>query len=181
MTRRRAAASVDPLAVVLDLADAAGTEDAHRLVAAVRGLVAGGGDVAPWAAAVQLARDVGALDPDAAFYLLDVLTEEAVGVHLGTDVELAVLGEEMEAAEAREELGPDEAVVVGAEPSNREALRRAWERRFDLLRAALFVRLREPGMALLLRRDLDDFLARSRRGWASVIPVTDEPEPPLIA
>ena len=181
MTRRRAAPAVDPFEVVLDIAAAAGTEEAGPLVSAVREHVAAGGDVASWVGAVQLAREVGALDPDAAFYLLDLLTEEALGDFLDTDFELIVLGEELEASEAREELGADDAFVVGAGPSNWEALNRAWERRFDLLRAALLVRLREPGMGILLRRDVEAFVDRSRRGWGKVIPATREPEPPVFA
>jgi len=131
--------------------------------------------------AVQLARDLGALDADAAFYLLDVFTEEALGVFLDADAELEALSEEMEAAEARDGLGPDDAFVVGSGPSDWEALNRAWERRFDVLRAALLVRLHEPGMAILLRRDVDAFLRRSKLGWTKVIPSTREPVPPVLA
>jgi len=178
MARRRTTRdAVQPLDIVLDIADLAGTEEARRLAGAVRDHLRDGADVAPWVRAVQLARDVGALGDDAAFYLIDVFTEEAAGDLIDADALLPVVSAMMEAAEAREGLGPDESFFVGEGPEDWDALNRLWERRFDTLRAALFVRVGEAGMALLLRRDPEHYMERSRRGWRAILALTEEVEP----
>jgi ArsR family transcriptional regulator, arsenate/arsenite/antimonite-responsive transcriptional repressor len=97
-----------PLDRLLEVADAANSLRGRDLLGDIRCEINDGAEVAPWVRGIQLARDLALLDADAAYYLVDVLTEAAVGRGFDDDPTLHAIGAEMQAIERREGLGEDE-------------------------------------------------------------------------
>jgi hypothetical protein len=130
--------------------------------------------VAPWVRGIQLARDLALLDADAAYYLVDVLTEAAVGRGFDDDPTLHAIGAEMLAIERREGLGEDEAYRIGEAPADWRKLNERWEHRFDVLQADLLRQCDELTMAVELLKQPEDYRERSNQGWRLLMAIGDE-------
>ena len=162
---------------ILELAHAANSWQARTLLSGIRREIMMGADVAPWIRAIQLARDLAAIDADAAFFLLDVLTEEAMGQRIDEDPELRDIAAKMEAIERREGLVEGEAFIVNDAPADWQALNRHWERQFDTLRAELFRQNGEPQMAMDLALHPKGYDLRSKQGWQQLMAIEGEDDP----
>jgi hypothetical protein len=167
---------VTPLDRLLELAQAANRSYADDLLTDMRREIGTGGDLAPWAQAIQLARDLAALDADAAYFLLDMITETAVGLRIEDDPTVRVISDEMLAIERRDGLSEDEAYFLDQAPAAWEALNIQWERRFDVLQAELFLQYGERSMGTDLLTHPEEFRERSRRGWRMLLAFADEDE-----
>jgi hypothetical protein len=167
-----------PFDLILAIVQHANTEYARALLGDMRELMETGAAIEPWSGAVQLARDVGAVGDDHAYYLLDILTESVVGLATETDEILLDFRDQMDAVERRNGLGEDDFYLLDEAPHDWLELNRQWDRRFRELRASLFRRIGEPAMArdLVLRED--EFLARSQAGWRALLAMPEEDDDP---
>jgi hypothetical protein len=168
---------VIPLDVVLALANLAHTREARHILRDIREEIATGGDAASWARAVQVARDLGAIDPDAAFFLLGIVAEDTLLRRTGDDPTLVELTTAMEAIERREGLTEDEAFFVDDAPEDWAALNRRWEARARIIQAEFLRAVGEPAMAAQLQLRTAAYDARSRDGWRALLSISGEVDP----
>lgn len=166
-----------PFDEILAIAQNANTEYAHELFVDIRDLIERGAEITPWVDAVQLARDVGALGGAESHFLLDRLTESAIGFETGTDEILVDLRDQMEAINRQHGLDEDDDFMLDDAPSDWLELNRQWDRRFQSLREVLFRRIGEPGMARDIVLRPDEFEARSAEGWRALLEVPEEEDP----
>jgi len=148
----------------------AGSPVAGVLLWALRKRIATGrDDVREVVGYVQAMRDLGTLTPDAAFYLIAILTEEAMIARLDSDARLVALRDRMHAIERASGLGEDEAFRVGEAPEEWKAADTAWTAVFDELWAALLRELGEREMAWLRGHDESRFEERTMDGRAELM------------
>ena len=177
MPARRVAA-VTPFDRILAVAQHAKTVEVRYAMDDIREELWRSGDVQPWTNAIQLARDLGAIGPVECYALLDIVTEHAMDAVTQTDAELRGFHGQMRAIARENGLGEEEDYFLDEAPEEWLALNRRWEHRFDQLRAEMFRRVGEPGMArdILLRPD--EFEARSAEGRSALfdLPEVDDPD-----
>jgi hypothetical protein len=118
---------------------------------------------------VQAMRDLGTLADDAAFYLLAILTEEAMISRMDDDARLTALRDRMEAIERAAGLGEDEAFLIDEAPAEWKAASDEWSAVFDGLWAALLRELGEREMAWARLHDESAFEARTMDGREELI------------
>jgi hypothetical protein len=172
MCARKAAET--PFDRILGLAQHAGTVRARDLMHHISDEIEGPVDVPQWARAIQLARDVGAVGATECYALLDIVTEEAMGFLTRTDSELHRLADAMRSIATADGLSDDEDYYLDEAPAEWLELNRQWDRRFDQLRADLFRRIGEPGMADELLLFQETFEARSQEGRSALFDVADD-------
>jgi hypothetical protein len=163
-----------PFERILEIAQHAGTYRVRELIRHIGDEIEETADVAQWASAIQLARDLGAVGATECYALLDIVTEEAMEGLTQTDAELLRLGEEMTTIARAEGLTEDEDYYLDDAPAEWLELNRRWDQRFDLLRADLFRRIGELGMANELLLFQEAFEARSQEGRSALFDVADE-------
>lgn len=158
---------------ILALADFAGTRRARDLLQTIRNAVEHGADVVPWVSAVQLARSLGAITDTAAYYLIHLLTEEAMLRRSDTDDVLVGLRNAMEVIERANGLEDGEYWRTYEAPTDWQALNRKWEQRCDVIHAQMLRALDEHEIAndLLLRPDACH--RRSEEGRRSLMEFSD--------
>jgi hypothetical protein len=165
-----------PFDQVLAVAQFAKTEEVRHVLDELSYDLARSGDVSPWTSAIQLARDLGAIGRAEAYALLDVLTEEAIGLVTGTDARLVELEQEMREIARANGLDDDEDYYMDEAPDDWLALNRLWDQRFAQLRVELFRQIGEPAMAVEFAIRQDEFDARSREGRFALFEIPDEDE-----
>ena len=165
-----------PFDRILELAQHAGTYRIRDLIRGIADEIVEPADVTQWASAIQLARDVGAVGATECYALLDIATEAAMGFLTRTDPELCRLAEAMRAIAAADGLSDDEDYYLDEAPAEWLELNRRWDHRFDQLRADLFRRIGEPGMADELLLFPETFEARSQEGRDALLGDAEEDE-----
>lgn len=159
-----------PLDVVLLMAAEANTDIAGRLLNGMRASVEQDGDAARWIRAVLVARDTGALGDAPSVYLLDIITEAAVGRQTDTDPILVALAAQLREIERADGLDDDEAYLLDDAPAEWLELNRRWDSRFAQLRGALLTDSGESRLARLCQIRPEEFDALSLEGWAALMP-----------
>ena len=166
--------AVTPFDRILQIVEHAGTVRARALMHRMIDEIEGPADVPQWASAIQLARDLGAVGATECYALLDIVTEEAVGSLTETDSELRRLTDAMRMIATADGLSDEEDYYVDEAPAEWLELNRQWDQRFDQLRADLFRRIGEPGMADELLLSQETFEDRSREGRSAMFDVAEE-------
>jgi hypothetical protein len=164
MTKKRAVDAPNPTEVLLALMEVGGSPEATDLLVQLRHSVAEGMPVEPWISAVQTLRDLGTMGADHAFWLIAILSEDAVASIIDDDPRLSELSRRMRDVRRNEGLGDDEDYFVGQGPPEWEQANKDWNRRFDQLHVDLLRRCGEPEMARLMVLRRDEYDARTERG-----------------
>ncbi len=167
-------AAETPFDRILELAQHAGTYRARDLIRRIGDEIVEPADVPQWASAIQLARDVGAVPPAECYALLDIVTEGGMGSLTQTDAKLCRLADAMRMIATADGLSDDEDYYLDEAPAEWLELNRQWDQRFDQLRADLFRRNGEAGMANELLLFPEAFEARSQEGRTALFDVAEE-------
>ena len=163
-----------PFDRILELAQHAGTYRIRDLIRRIGDEIAAPADVTQWANAIQLARDLGAVGVTECYALLDIVTEAAMQSLTETDAELGRLSDGMIEIQRANGLAEDDDYYVDEAPADWLELNRQWDHRFDRLRADLFRRIGEPGMADDVLLYPETFEARSQEGRSALFDIREE-------
>lgn len=163
-----------PFDRILELAEHAGTWRCRDLIRRITDEIVEPAQVPKWASAIQLARDVGAVGATECYALLDIVTESAMLDLTGTDAELRRLSDGMIEIQRANGLAEDEDYYVDEAPADWLALNRQWEHRYDQLRADLFRRMGEAGMANEVLLHPDTFEGRSQEGRDALFAIRED-------
>ena len=161
---------------ILGINALAGTEDARALLHAIISDIEGGDDVAPWVQAVQVARELPALEDAIAWFMIDCFCEIMFRPLIQSDALLSAISAEMEALERAHGLGEDEAFLLDEAPPEYRALSTRWDHRADALQSSMLRTYSEDAMALLLLRDRVRYDEMVEEGRLAIVTLRDEGE-----